>query len=439
MGIAFLKMAWLSNLAQTVNPAIAYSMRDVLRAYLDQVKSETRGDAQKWSQEIGTFAIDVMQEFSGAGTWERRTLKQLLGATPNFQVARWRDAPFRAFSPSRESQTDLGVRTTAYSPFYTIERFNRKTSAMAARYYAIRYLKQMIERPEKAAVNRARLTEIPHADANLKERLDAALNIKSLSPSDVDIMNTALKYGRKDEVRAEYPHLMPLYEFLALFSKQGADWMQHRVESVDRVRMLSTDPIAMMLLQLQSFNIIQTKMIGGMFRREARISHAARTKGNEPFDGIKDIAPAAARSAPRLLSKMLIYGALYGGLTKTISDIAKGEDPLDEELHLMSWLVKSGMMSLLGDMFLQIHRYPRAAQDYLAGPTLSTAGDIVGDAAQGNIDTILRVAGPPTVGPNMKKVVEWIEGDKKKPRRPMSGGRRRRSGDGRPRSGSAWK
>ena len=411
-GLLFLGRAWASNLAQTVNPAVAFGIHRVLKSYYDLANPKTKKHEWRWAKEIGAFAIDVMHDYSGSATWERRSLRQMLGAVPEYQIANRRDAPFRAFSPGHESIEDPGVRTSGWTPFYTIERFNRASSAIAAKYYAVGKLKRMIEDPKSAAVGRAQLTEIPQAPG-LPASLDAVMNIKSLTAADIDSVSGKLR----DEVREDMPHLYPVYEFLSMFGKEGADWMQHRVEAMDRGRLWSTNPIVLLLAHLQSFNIAQTKMLKDLIVRDWRIAHTVLNhKSDRPLDGVRRYAKALGGLS--ILPKMLLYGGAYGFASNLLGDIIRFQTPNEKDQEWMVWLIKAGMFSMIGDMIWQLHHYPRASYEITLGPGLGTVADVTADAFAGNANTLMGIARPPTAGPSVKQIVDGFEND--------SGLRRRR-------------
>ena len=428
-GLLFLDKSWTTNLAQTANPAIAYGMTNVLRSYWALSNPKTSGKQWRWSQEIGAFAIDAISEYAGSATWERRSLRQMLGATPQFQMANLRDAPVRAFFPSQEAIDDPGVRTTAWTPFYAIERLNRSVSALAAKYYAVGHLKQMIEMPERAESIRKQLVHVPHVKTLLDSKLTEAMNVQNLTPSDIETVSAIVL---RDEVREKAPHLYPVYEYLAAFGKHaGADWMQHRVESIDRGRLWSTNPIVLLLSQLQSFVIAQTKMLKDVFAREFGIIHTILNKHKDvPIQGVLDAAASGALTGLKLVPRMIIIGGIYGIGTGWISSVARFRNPFEDDREWYSWwmlgVARAGMLSLLGDLVWELHKYPRSTHKRFTGPALGLTADVIQDAAQGNVNSILRSIETPGFGPNAKQIYDGLTGEE--PRRarisPRTGGTR---------------
>ena len=413
-GLLFLDKSWTTNLAQTVNPAVVYGMTRTLRSYWALANPKTSSRQWRWSQEIGSFAIDAISEYAGSATWERRSLRQMLGATPQFQMGNLGDAPIRAFFPSQEAIDDPGVRTTAWTPFYSVERLNRSVSSIAAKYYAVGYLKQMIEKPARAESIRKRLVDVPHVKTLLDSKLTEAMNVQNLTPSDIESVQGKLR----DEVREETPHLYPVYEYLAAFGKHaGADWMQHRVESIDRGRLWSTNPIVLLLSQLQSFVIAQTKMLKDVFVREWGIAHTILNKHKDvPIQGVRDASAAGALTGLKLLPRMIILGGIYGGVTGIISSVARVRNPFeDEDREWYSWwmlgVARAGMLSLLGDLVWELHKYPRSTHKRFTGPALGLTADVITDAAQGNVNSILRSIETPGFGPNAKQIYDGLTGE----------------------------
>ena len=412
VGAMFLRYSWATNIVQPVNTAITFGPQYLMEAIWD-IAAPGNPAARKYNwemgQEAGALAIDVLHDYAGTATWERRMLRQLLGATPDYQTGEFH--PIKSFSFLKHHVEDPGIKTMAYSPFYAIEGFNRVTSALAARYNAAASLKRLITRPEKGAREMIRLTEMPHAPG-LEAKLDAALSVPNLTTGDIDLV----KKKKKDDVRSEMPHLYPVHEFLSEYSKEGADWMQHRVEAMDRGRPWSTNPIVLMLFHLQSFSMAQTKMIKDVVKREWKVAHAVLTNSTEPMKGLKQHAAAGALGTSWFLIKTISIAYPFGVFGNILGRLVRFQEPREEDLTLMAALYRTGMMTMLGEALWQMHKYPHSSSDIMQGPTLGTLADF----KQSPLKTTRRLLHPPTVGPSLETWHKWREGGGKPKFKPIS-------------------
>ena len=412
VGAMFLRYSWATNIVQPVNTAITFGPQYLMEAIWD-IAAPGNPAARKYNwemgQEAGALAIDVLHDYAGTATWERRMLRQLLGATPDYQTGEFH--PIKSYSFLKHHVEDPGIKTMAYSPFYAIEGFNRVTSALAARYNAAASLKRLITRPEKGAREMIRLTEMPHAPG-LEAKLDAALSVPNLTTGDIDLV----KKKKKDDVRSEMPHLYPVHEFLSEYSKEGADWMQHRVEAMDRGRPWSTNPIVLMLFHLQSFTMAQTKMIKDVIKREWKIAHAVLTNSMEPMKGLKQHAAAGALGTSWFLIKTISIAYPFGVFGNILGRLVRFQEPTEEDLTLMAALYRTGMMTMIGEALWQMHQYPHSSSDIMQGPTLGTLADF----KQSPLKTTRRLLHPPAVGPSLETWHKWREGGGKPKFKPIS-------------------
>ena len=68
---------------------------------------------REYAKEVGAVAIDVMHDYGGEAQFGNRLLRQMLGATPHYQVGK---LGLKSFSPFKKSLEDDGIRTTAWTP-----------------------------------------------------------------------------------------------------------------------------------------------------------------------------------------------------------------------------------------------------------------------------------------------------------------------------------
>ena len=414
-GVLFLGRAWAANIAQTVNTAVVLDGKSLLKGFH---KLTTDEKSRKWAREVGAVAIDVMHDYGSGSALGTRVLRQMLGAVPRYQMGK---SSWRSVLPTEEVIDDFGVKIHAWTPFYHIERMNRIGAALASRAYAVGHIKDMINNPKDAKVAREQLISLPSA-YELEGKLKEALSIGGLTVEDVEKVSEMLP----DEVREQTPHLWAVHDFLAEFAKETADWTQHRVEAMDRGRPWTNNPIFIMMQQLQSFNIAQTKFVKDQFIREWKVMHTFLNQKDLP-SALQGKGASRALGSLWLFPRILMWGGIFGVPTAVLGKLIRFDAPDEDTIGLATGLYKAGMFTQLGEYMLQIQRWNRGAEEILLGPTLGTIADIAGDIGQGKpLRTVSRLARPPLGGPSMKQIIDWTK--------PEEGGRPpRRNQRGRPR------
>lgn len=414
-GVLFLGRAWAANIAQSVNTGIALDGKSLLQGFRKLMQDPKH---REWMQEIGALAIDVMHDYGSGSALGTRVLRQQLGAIPRYQMGR---TGWRSFVPSEENIDDFGVKMQAWTPFYAVERMNRSIAALASRAYAVGNMKQMIRDPKRAKVARERLLSLPGA-YELQGKLDAAMGVQGLTQKDIETVSEMLP----DEVKEHAPHLWAVHDFLAEFAKETADWTQHRVEAMDRGRPWTRNPIFIMMQQLQSFNIAQTKFVKDTFKREWKIMHTYLNESDLP-SALQKKGVARALGSLWLIPRIIMWGGLFGIPTAVLGKIIRFDTPDEDTIGLATGLYKAGMFTQLGEYMLQINRWNRGAEEIILGPTLGTVADVAGDVGQGKpFRTVSRLARPPLGGPSMKQLIEWTEPPKSSGRRSSGGNRNTR-------------
>ena len=407
-GVLFLGRAWAANIAQSVNTAVVTDGRSLLSGIHAMIKDPKN---RKWSREVGAVAIDVMHDYGSGSALGTRVLRQMLGAVPRYQMG---ESSARSVLPTEEVIDDFGVKIHAWTPFYHIERMNRVVASLASRAYAVGHIKDMINNPKDAKVAREQLISLPGAYA-LEGKLKEALSIGGLTVEDVEKVSEMLP----DEVRQDAPHLWSVHDFLAEYAKETADWTQHRVEAMDRGRPWTNNPIFIMMQQLQSFNIAQTKFVKDQFVREWKIMHTALNQKDLP-SLLQGKGAARALGSLWLVPRIVFWGGMFGIPTAILGKLIRFDAPDEDTIGLATGLYKAGMFTQLGEYMLQIQRWNRGAEEILLGPTLGTVADIAGDIGQGKpLRTVSRLVRPPLGGPSVKQIIEWTE--------PAEGGRQSRS------------
>lgn len=405
-GILYLGRAWASNIAQPVNTGIVMGPKALLKSMLQHLDPKHRA----YAKETGAVAIDVMHDYAGSATLGNRVIRQMLGAIPKYQVGR-ATTP-RALLPTRGAIEDMGVRTTAWTPFYAVEGFNRRTAALAARAFAVSQIRKMLRKPKGAKTAREMLLSLPGA-YTLKPKLEAALSVPNLTPKSVEQVASMLE----NEVREHAPHLFPVYDFLAEFAKETADWTQHRVEAMDRGRPWTRHSIFIMMQQLQSFNFAQTKFVKDAIIREWEIAHQFLKERAS----IENKTIARVMGTLWFLPRVVLWSGMFGFGAEILGRIVRFQVPDEDSISLLTWLYKAGMYTQIGEYITQFTRFNRGAEEAFLGPTLGTAADFIADPGK----TAARLARPPLAGPSVKQIMDWVESDDVVIRRSTKRGGRR--------------
>ena len=235
----------------------------------------------------------------------------------------------------------------------------------------------------RGKVARAILTKVPYG-YDLETKLNAALSIPNLSVQDLRRVSR-MTY---QEVREQTPHLYPAHEFMTLFSKVMADWTQHRVEPIDRSKPFIDNPLVLLVGQLQSFTIAQTKMIKDGIKYKGEIMH--ERLGQKVPKGV-----ATSMAAMSMFSRLAAYGYLSGIPAGFLWNVVRWKNPLDDEDALNFWaaLYRAGVMSTVGEMTLDMMRWDRSLEERLVGPGPGLGVDIVKDIIQASKKGELKRAG----------------------------------------------
>ena len=422
-GLTYLGRAFIPNLSQTVNVGLTTGWRNMIRGSFDIITSDkARGEAQ----DVGAFAIDVMHEFGGVGSFLSRALHQQLGATPRYQVGKF--GP-KSFSPFAKHWEDPSIKTVPWSPFFQVERLNRGISARAGKHHAIAKIKKMIRNPERSNAARERLLSIPHAHT-LKPKLNAALSVPNLSVKD---MNTIRNLTEK-EVREQMPHLYPVYDFLAEYAKEMADFTQHRVESLDRFKWMRDNPVLMTAALFRSFSFAQTKMLKDRLKMEWKVMH---TWMNEDM-GIQNKAVTKALAVGKtgfvLIPHILLATGMWGTATNLLGRISRFQEPDEEDLSFFAGVVQAGGATTFGEILYQLTHWAQGAEEAFLGPAFGTMADLTTDVVQGvrqqnlkrGLRTPLRLIRPPGYGPSAYQFLESF-GESTMPPAPTTTRRNRRT------------
>ena len=425
VGFIYLGRAWAANIAQPVNAAIVTDPKSVIKGYIEFLGNSKH---KEYAKEIGAVAIDVMHDYGGEASFGNRLLRQMLGATPHYQVGKLTP---KSLSPFKKHLEDDGTRTLAWSPFFAVEKINRSVSALMGRAYAASQMKTMLRKPNRVKTARERILAQPGA-YDLESKLDEALQIPNLTTKDIEIVQSLTE----QEVRDQVPHLFPVYEFLAEYAKETADYTQHRVESMDRGKLWRDNPVVLLMQQLQSFNIAQTKYIKDTFKREWRIMHEF-LKESQPIESLKNKNVARALGSLYLIPRILTWAGIYGYPAAMLGQIVRFRIPDEETLKFTTAVYKAGMMTAVGEYMRNIWHWSRGVEEAMLGPGLGIVADVIGDAVdaskqddvgsalQRGFRTPLRLMRPPTAGPSAEQIIEWATGEDPTPVSPVNlrGGR----------------
>ena len=406
-GAAFLPRSWATNAMQIANPMAQFGLFRTIGAALSLIRKADRN----WADETGALAIDVMNEFGALISLPQRLIAQTLGSVPAFQSGKFH--PIKSLIPKRSWIEDISIRTVPWTPFFAVERFNRRVSAIAAKRYAAATLKKMVKHPNRIKVETAELTEVAHA-YELKPKLQAVLNIPNLTAADIK----AVSGMTHEEVRAEMPHLWPVHDLLVNFAKHGSDNMQHRIESIDRARIIDRSPIVSIMALFLNFDIAQTKMQSDNIKREWRIMHALLNERN-PVKFLNNEATAKTLGSIRYLRRVMMYFSAMGLGGLYLQNFIRFRTPRDEDMNFLMYLSKAGSFGIFGRILEQELGFGRKgwgrrdwAEDMFMGPSLGFIANVIqtrGKAALGYI----RVPPIGPVGPSMAQVLRQIEGDDK--------------------------
>ena len=428
-GLIYLGRAYIPNISQSVNVGIATNWRTMFRSIFSYAFSKKN---REWVQaDSGAYAIDALHEFGGSGAPLSRTLHHMLGATPRYGGK----FSLKSLAPTHKYWQDPSVRKLPYTPFFKQERINRGIAALAGRYEAVRLLKKIVKRPKSGKVNRARLLAIPHA-YDLEVKLDAALEVPNLTAQDISLV----KNLNEKEVRAQAPHLFPVYEFLVEHAKGMADWTQHRVESMDRWKWMRDSPILMTSQLFRSFDHAQNKFLKDKIKKDWEIMHILMNdKGIKNKLLVK--SAATVKVVPILIPNIVISAGLFGIGVNVLQRIAKLEVPDEEDLDFFAGVVQAGGASFFGNLLFDALRWGRSPEEAALGPVFGTTLDVVGDiiaggkdVAEGNVGagmlrlsrTLLRLARPPTINVSAWELMKSLQEEESAPVRPVNlrGGRR---------------
>ena len=247
-------------------------------------------------------------------------------------------------------------------------------------------------------VHRGRpLTEIAHSP-DLDAKLDRVLNMEGLTALDIETAGDMLY----NEVAADRPDLMPIYDLLREFAKESADWTQHRIEAMDRGRAWHRNPVVLFAQQLQSFNMQQTKFLKDLLTREWKIMHELMKESN-PIKFMNTKEGAAAVGSLKLLPRMLAIGLPFGYSIIFLQHIARGQLPDAEDLNPLLALIKVGFGTIYADIMWNLLRWKQSgAEDVIVGPTGATVIEAINTRGQ----SLGRLVRPPLVGPSLNDVLD---------------------------------
>ena len=395
-GIVHLPLSWAAQISQSANTGLAFGFVPFTKAVIKVLTSKQARDV---AEDMGVLAMDIAFDFGGghfsAGEGKlQRTLSQELGSIPRSQIGEFH--PIKSFLPTLKYQQDPGVKNIAWTPFYVMERFNRRTAGLAAQFYAETQIKKMLKNPESISTERERLISMPHAPG-LEKELNRALDVKNLQPSDID----QLRYMTNEEVRETMPSLLPVHDFITEFGKEGSDWTQHRLEAIDRNRAWVRNPIFAMVFQFQSFIYAQQKFLKDLNRRDWRVMHDALS-GDE---GSVQENPKLRRlmsegmANSSFLFRLLAWGFAGGVVGNVIKDVIRFREPDEDTFEFLSILQTAGMLGMVGDYIMMAVDWPglegRAVPPALSTP-LSIMDDLVrGKGVKGKTKTLQRITRPP--------------------------------------------
>ena len=395
-GIVHLPLSWAAQISQSANTGLAFGFVPFTKAV---IKTLTSRQARDVSEDMGVLAMDIAFDFGGghfsAGEGKlQRALSQELGSIPRSQIGTFH--PIKSFLPTLKYQQDPGVKNIAWTPFYVMERFNRRTAGLAAQFYAETQIKKMLKDPSKISQERLKLMSMPHAPG-LEKELNRALSVKNLKPSDID----NLRYMTAEEVRQTMPFLLPVHDFLSEFGKEGSDWTQHRLEAIDRNRAWVRNPIFAMALQFQSFIYAQQKFLKDLNRRDWKVMHNALS-GEE---GSLQENPKLRRlmseglANSSFLFRVLAWGFGGGIVGSIIKDVIRLREPDEDTLNFLSILQTAGMLGMIGDYIMMAVEWP-GLEGRANPPALSTPLSIMHDLITGKdfksrTKTAQRILRPP--------------------------------------------
>ena len=375
------------------------------------IKILTSKRARDIAEDMGVLAMDIAFDFGGghfsAGEGKlQRILSQELGSIPRSQIGSFH--PIKSFIPRLKYQQDAGIRNIAWTPFYVMERFNRRTAGLAAQFYAETQLKKMLRDPSNVSRERERLMSMPHAPA-LEKELNRVMSIKNLKESDID----QLRYMTGEEVRATMPFLLPVHDFISEFGKEGSDWTQHRMEAIDRNRAWVRNPIFALTFQFQSFTYAQQKFLKDLNRRDWRVMHDALNGKMENNPKLKRLM-SEGLSNSSFLFRLMAWG-FGGGIVGTIvKNVIRSRTPDEDDLTFLAVLQTAGMLGMVGDYIMMAVRYP-GLEAGLGTPAVNTPISIMDDlfrgkGIKGKTKTIQRMTRPPfgiqPIGPSYSDLLK---------------------------------
>ena len=404
-GIVHLPLSWAAQISQSANTGLAFGFIPFTKAV---IKTLTSKQARDVAEDMGVLAMDIAFDFGGghfsAGEGKlQRALSQELGSIPRSQIGEFH--PIKSFLPTLKYQQDPGIKNIAWTPFYVMERFNRRTAGLAAQFYAETQIKKMLKDPASVSTERAKLMSMPHAPGIEKE-LNRALDVKNLQPSDID----QLRYMTNEEVRQTMPFLLPVHDFITEFGKEGSDWTQHRLEAIDRNRAWVRNPIFAMIFQFQSFIYAQQKFLKDLNRRDWRVMHDALSGAEGSIQGNPKLRRLMSEGMANssFLFRLLGWGFAGGVVGNIIKDVIRFREPDEDTFEFLSILQTAGMLGMVGDYIMMALDWPglegRASFPALSTP-LSMMDDLIrGKGVKGKTKTFQRIARPPfgiqPAGPN---------------------------------------
>lgn len=406
IGAVLMPRSWASNIAQSANTAAAMGGVRTVRSMFSMFSKLERD----LIDDLGVLAIDTMHEFGGGESLPHRIMQQQLGATAPFQTGRFH--PIKSLFPKREWVEDIGIQTIPWSPFFAIERFNRRVSGRTAKMMAVHHLKKIVKDHGRIKSSTAYLTEMAHG-YDLTPKLKAALETPNLTAAEIDMVSKMLT----SEVREKAPHLWHVHEFIRSYAKHSADYLQHRVESMDRARVTTGNPFVNFVFMLRSFDFGQAKYQKNQFRREWKIMHEILNERN-PVKAMNRPAVAAALGTMRYLPRLLMYhGPIMGIPAAVIYNVARFKVPGEDDMNLWAWMVRTGTFGAWHDVaeiaFGSKHKWGRyrSAANLVFGPGATTIVDLIATKGESGLSLI---KGP--IGPSAREILKMAAKGQKKPK-----------------------
>ena len=268
------------------------------------------------------------------------------------------------------------------TPFMATEKLVRVVSAVAGRQDAIHWLKRLVDEPTDKLALAQLETLSPHADPLDRKLGDVLKRIQNMTiksqggrkliAEDIDwVMSVS-----PEQMRNNRPELEIVRDYINNYAKRVSDITQHKLAPVDRIRLVSNNPIMKVAFSLQSFMLKQTEFMKNLIVRELEIINKAYVNPDASVAGrtlgaARGVFARSAGIVPRLLG-----GAGFGLMALHLGHFIRGRQPDEDDFSILAGLGQIALMGYLGEL-VKSRSWQDGTLKMFAGPLVTTSADLV--------------------------------------------------------------